>query len=598
MTTASVIPDFEPRWDGALAKRVAALRVLSSIALGVLVVGLPSFGPDRYWLAAILILGVPCTTAVVYLLADRGDVLVRVTIADAGWVTIVVLFFPSVYVEASLVALAMLAFVANESHRALVATSSLVVVGLLVSGLAHGPDGWVRQLAVFVLLLPLLLFVAGVQNERDLQHRMRMRHRAEHDGLTGLRNRTGLALVLESPAVRSLVAVDLDGFKDINDTLGHEAGDALLVALAERLGSVIGDRGVLARVGGDEFTIAVFAYDAHTVANDVLRACRRRVPLGDVDVSIGASLGIADASPDIDGAELLRRADLAMYEAKRSQGGIRQWTGATRSASRARVEMSGEVEQAFEDGEFRLYFQPIVDITTGALLDVEGLLRWEHPLHGLINPASFLELIEGIGRRSTMDRLVFDQAAAFVAQIPAPIGVSVNVSAGSLMRSSLPVALGASLLRHEVPAHRVTVEIIEDEMIEEQSTAREVLTKLGEMGVGIAIDDFGTGHSSLARLRHLPVTSLKIDRSFVAGAVTSDDDLAIVRAVADLGSALDLVVVAEGVESDEVRDELIRQGMRIDRLQGYGIAPPMPVEKMLEWVRRSVEAKHPAGVVP
>ena len=597
MAATSVFPDSEPRWDSALAKRVVVLRIVSSIALGALAIGLPSFGPGRGWLAAILIVGVPATSALVYRFTDRGEVLVRLTIADAGWVAVVVLLFPTVYFEAMMVSLVMLAFVANESHRALLATSGLIFVGLAIGGAAHEPANWIRHLAVFVLLLPLLWFVASVQHERDLQHRLRMRHRAEHDGLTGLRNRTGLAAVLGSPSVRSLIAVDLDGFKDINDTLGHEAGDDLLVALAERLEDVIGDRGALARVGGDEFTIAVFVDDAAALANDVLRACRRRVALADVDVSIGASLGIAEAVPGVEGAELLRRADLAMYEAKRSQGGIRQWTDATRSASRARVELSGEVEKAFQDGQFQLHFQPIVDIHTGQILDVEGLLRWNHPILGMINPESFLELIEGIGRRSTMDRLVFDQAAALAARLPDSIGVSVNVSAGSLMRSSLPIALEASLLRHRVAASRFTVEVIEDEMVEEQSTARGVLTTLGEMGVGIAIDDFGTGHSSLSRLRHLPVTSLKIDRSFVGGIVANDDDRAIVGAVAELGSALDLVVIAEGVESAAVRDALLRHEIPVDRLQGYGIAVPLPADDLVEFVTRSVEAKHPAGVV-
>ncbi|MEM9465936.1 MAG: bifunctional diguanylate cyclase/phosphodiesterase [Actinomycetota bacterium] len=598
MAATSVFPDFEPRWDTALARRVVALRIVSSFAMGALALGLPAVGPDRGWLALILILGVPLTSALVYAFADRGHVLVRMTAVDSGWVAVVVLLFPGVYFEAMLVALVMLAFVANESHRALLATSALVVVGLGVAGVVHEPTNWIRLLGVFVLLLPLLMFVASVQNERDLQHRLRMRHRTEHDGLTGLRNRTGLAAVLETHEVTSLIAVDLDGFKDINDTLGHEAGDELLIVLAERLDAVIGDRGALARVGGDEFTIAVFIEDAAALANDVLRACRRRVALGDVDVSIGASLGIAAAVSGVDGAELLRRADLAMYDAKRSQGGIRQWTDATRSASRARVELSGEVERAFEDGQFQLHYQPIVDIHSGDIVDVEGLLRWDHPVLGMINPESFLELIEGIGRRSTMDRLVFDQAAALAARLPASIGVSVNVSAGSLMRSSLPVALEASLLRSRVDPGRFTVEVIEDEMVDEQSTARHVLTTLGEMGVGIAIDDFGTGHSSLSRLRHLPVTSLKIDRSFVGGVVASDDDRAIVAAVAELGAALDLVVVAEGVESAAVREALLRHRIRVDRLQGYGLAVPMPADELVDHVARSVQAKHPAGVVP
>ncbi|MEM9203251.1 MAG: bifunctional diguanylate cyclase/phosphodiesterase [Actinomycetota bacterium] len=597
MSTVSDLAGLAPRWDDAHARRVVALRVLSSFAMGSLVLALPSFDPNRWWLAAVLMVAVPISSSVIYLTTDRTRVLTRVTIADAVWVSIAVVFFPAIYLEALLIGLALLASVASESHRALLATATVVLAGFVVGGVIHQPVQWLRLLAVFTLLLPLLVFVANVQRDRARQHRARMRHRAEHDGLTGLRNRAGFADVLVTTPFLSVIAVDLDGFKDINDTLGHEAGDELLVVLAKRLERAVGHRGVLARAGGDEFTIAVFVDDVDLVANDVLQACRRRVALADVDVSIGASLGIAAAVAGVDGTELLRRADLAMYEAKHNQGGIRHWTDSTRSASRTRVELSGEVEQAFEDGQFRLFFQPIVDIDTGVVVDVEGLLRWEHPTHGLLSPAAFLELVEAIGRRATMDRLVFNEAAALVAAVPESVGVSVNISAGSLMRSSLPVALEASLVDHGVSAERVTIEIIEDEMIGEQSTARTVLTDLGAMGVGIAIDDFGTGHSSLSRLRHLPVTALKIDRSFVSGVVSNDDDRAIVRAVADLGAALDLVVVAEGVESLRVRDELIHHAIRVDRIQGYGIAPPMPMDEAVAFITRSVETKHPTRVL-
>ncbi|MEO0493966.1 MAG: bifunctional diguanylate cyclase/phosphodiesterase [Actinomycetota bacterium] len=595
--SAAVLEDLDVRWDATLVRRVLALRLISSASMGTVALLLSSFGPNRVWLALILLLGVPLSTLTLYAVADRQQMLVTTTMADTMWVAVAVQVVPDVYFEAALVSLAMLAFVANESHRALVGAAIATTGGLLIAGVVHEPTNWIRHLSIYVLLLPLLLFMAKEQGERDISHRLRMRFRAEHDMLTGLRNRTGLAAAMELTAVTSVIAIDLDGFKDINDTLGHEAGDELLAALASRLDEVLDGRGVLARVGGDEFTVAVTSGDPIVVSTDLLRACRRRVALGDVDVSIGASVGIADADASTDAAELLRRADLAMYEAKRSQAGVRRWTDTTRSASRARVELSGEVEGAFDEGQFVLHFQPIVDADTGAVVDVEGLLRWNHPTFGVLQPAEFLELVEGIGRRSTMDRVVFDAAARLCAELPESIGVSVNVSAGSLMRSSLPVALEASLLRHGIDAARITVEVIEDEMIDEQSTARQVVTALGAMGVGIAVDDFGTGHSSLSRLRRLPVTSLKIDRSFVAAITDSEDDRAIVRAVADLGRALDLTVVAEGVENDAVRAAMRAFGLRVDRLQGWGIAPAMPHDAVLEWIG-SVELQHSTGVLP
>ena len=337
--------------------------------------------------------------------------------------------------------------------------------------------------------------------------------------------------------------------------------------------------------------------DSNRLARDLLRGCRHRIALGDLDVSVGASIGVAVADPGGGGAdplELMRRADLAMYEAKRTQRGVTRWSDQTRSASRQRVSLSGDVERGFENGEFELFFQPIVDVWTDRCVDVEGLLRWRHPHMGLLVPGDFLELVESIGHRSTMDRVVFDQAAELAAKLqPFNIGVSVNVSAGSLMRSSVPQVLAAALHRHDVVAQRITVEVIEDEMVDEQSTARAVLSALGDLGVGIAIDDFGTGHSSLSRLRRLPVTSLKIDRSFVLAMLDNEDDAAIVTAVSHLGRALELVVVAEGVEDLAVRDRIIEEDLPIDRIQGYGIARPMPGPDLLDWI----EARQPIDIV-
>ena len=227
------------------------------------------------------------------------------------------------------------------------------------------------------------------------------------------------------------------------------------------------------------------------------------------------------------------------------------------------------------------------------MVDVEGLLRWRHPVKGLLEPVDFLELVEGIGQRSTMDRVVFDQAAALAARLqPMNVGVSVNVSAGSLMRSSVPQVLADALRRYDVVPQRITVEVIEDEMIDESPTARAVLGALGELGVGIAIDDFGTGHSSLSRLRRLPVTSLKIDRTFVSSMLSCDDDMAIVAAVSELGRALDLLVVAEGVGALVIRNRILEVGLPIDRIQGYGIARPTPSAHLLGWL----EARQPSPV--
>ncbi len=461
------------------------------------------------------------------------------------------------------------------------------MLGFGLAGAVRQIDFALVDMIVFVMLLPLAFFVAVTQREREVRHQVRIRHRVEHDGLTGLRNRAGLTAAMGDREVTAVIALDLDGFKDINDTLGHDAGDELLIALASRMTGVVGHRGTLARTGGDEFAVLAHCPDPETLAFELLQACRHRVTLGEIDVGVGASIGLAFAAPNghVDPQELMRRADLAMYEAKRTQGGVKRWSDQTRSASRNRISLTGDVERAFENDEFVLYFQPIVDAVSGEVVDSEGLLRWLHPTHGLLLPNDFLELVEGIGRRGAMDRLVFDRAARFAARIrPFNVGVSLNVSAASLLRSSLPQTLAATLARHDVVPRRITVEVIEDEMLDEHATARAVLSALGELGVGIAIDDFGTGHSSLSRLRRLPVTSLKIDRTFVSAMLASDDDEAIVGAVSRLGQSLDLLVVAEGVEDMAVRDHIVAADLPIDRLQGYGVARPMPEDDLVEWI--------------
>lgn len=584
MTTAPEL-ELDSRWDPALVDRVVWIRAVSAMALGITVILLPVLGEQRFAIAALLLAPIPAGSFIVRRLVEPDRVLAVATVVDMCWCPVVAMLLPPTFGPAMLVAVAMLAFVANESTRELFVSAAIGVVGFTVVGFVRDVELWIAMVAVYVVLLPLLFLLSTTQRERELRHKLRIQHKVEHDSLTGLRNRAGLSAAIATAEVDAVIAIDLDGFKDINDTLGHKAGDELLVALASRMDAAIGHGGVLARTGGDEFSVLVREADPNLMAGDLLRVCRHRIALGDIDVSVGASIGIAFTEPGVDPAELIRRADLAMYEAKRTQVGVRRWSGRTRSASRRRVSLSGDVERGFEAGEFELFFQPIVELRSGRLVDVEGLLRWRHPEHGVLAPVDFLALVEGIGHRASMDRVVFDQAARLAAQLqPHNVGVSVNVSAGSLLRSSVPGVLDRALRRHDVVPQRITVEVTEDEMVDEQSTARAVLSALGELGVGIAIDDFGTGHSSLARLRRLPVTSLKIDGSFVSSMITSEDDQAIVTAVSHLGRALDLLVVAEGVESLDVRAHMIEHDLAIDRLQGFGIARPMAAAELLTWI--------------
>jgi diguanylate cyclase (GGDEF)-like protein len=587
--------DIDARWDPALVRIVMVIRTFSALSLAGACAVLPQLGPGRWGVALILAVAVPFENWLYPRVLSGDRVFAAAMLTDIVWCVVAVALAPLAYAAAMLVSIVNLAFVANESTRMFVVSSCVSGFGFLAVGFLQPGNDWIVLEVTYLLLVPLLVFMAMSQRDWERRHQQRIRHQVEHDALTGLCNRTGLSRAMRDASVDAVVAIDLDGFKDINDTLGHDAGDELLVVLTTRMREVVGEAGVLARTGGDEFTVLVRSddveADADVVAGDILRACRRRVALGDVDVSIGASIGVAFAEPLVTAVELLRRADLAMYEAKRSQGGVRRWSSRTQSASRRRVTLSGEVERGFEQGQFELHFQPIIDVATERVVDAEGLLRWRHPSHGLLSPADFLELVEGIGRRSTMDRVVFDQACELAALLaPHDVNISVNVSAGSLLRTSVPAVLDEALRRYAVDPSRLTVEVIEDEMVDDRATARAVLAALGEIGVGIAIDDFGTGHSSLSRLRRLPVTSLKIDHSFVSSMVSSLDDAAIVTAVSELGRALGLLVVAEGVEDLALRAHVLDTGLPIDRLQGFGIAAPMPRQDFLEWLggRRTV----------
>ena len=386
--------------------RVVWIRAVSSASLGIAALLLPILGPGRFGLAAMLLVPIPLGSFVVRRLVATDRVLAVATLVDMVWTVTVAYLMPGVFTPAMMVAVAMLAFVANEDTRTLIVAAVIGAAGFTLVGVTQSIDLWLVMVVVYILLLPLLFFLSATQRERDAQHQLRIRYRIEHDSLTGLRNRAGLASAVAEGPVDAAIAIDLDGFKDINDTLGHKAGDELLVALASRMEAAIGAGGVLARTGGDEFSVLVRDADPDTIAGDVLRVCRRRIALGDIDVSVGASIGVALAESNADAAELIRRADLAMYDAKRRQVGVRRWSDQTRSASRLRVSLSGDVERGFDNGEFELFFQPIIDLHSDEVVDVEGLLRWRHPDHGVLAPADFLELIEGIGRRASMDRVV------------------------------------------------------------------------------------------------------------------------------------------------------------------------------------------------
>ena len=421
----------------------------------------------------------------------------------------------------------------------------------------------------------------------------RLRHQALHDALTGLPNRALLHRRAErdlrgdDPA--AMLLIDLDRFKEVNDTLGHDYGDALLIEVAERLGSALRRGDTLARLGGDEFAVLVAgAPDREAVIDVATRlqdALRRPFALRGVAVELEASIGVAlypEHGTNV--GRLLQRADVAMYEAKRGRLGVATYTAERDPYSADRLGLLAELRSAIEHDELVLHYQPKVSLQTGELVGVEALVRWQHPTRGLLGPDAFIPLAERTGAVADLTRWVVDHALADCRALDLP--VAVNLAAANIVDVTLPAAIGAALERHGVPAERLVCEISEHTVMADPVRATAVLGGLRELGVGLSLDDFGTGHSSLSYLKRLPLDEVKIDRSFVAGMADDENDAVIVRSTIDLARNLGLRVVAEGVETAEIMDELAR--LSCDTAQGFHISRPLPAERLSAWLAARV----------
>jgi diguanylate cyclase (GGDEF)-like protein/PAS domain S-box-containing protein len=418
-----------------------------------------------------------------------------------------------------------------------------------------------------------------------------LRRQATHDTLTGLPNRAllnerlrrALRDATQNGTTAALLVMDLDQFKEINDALGHHAGDELLVAMSRRLEDMLGDSGLIARLGGDEFAILLTENadreGATAIARKVELALEQPFEVEGISLQTNASLGIA-LYPDhaTDPESLAQRADVAMYLAKRSAHSFAMYAAEQDHSSVRRVTLLGELRRAVELDEFRLFHQPTVSLTTGAIVGTEALVRWQHPVHGLMAPSEFIDLAEVSGMIHPLTRWALRsalyQAGAWASGgEPPTIGVSINLSVRNLYDSELTAWMAELLAESNFPPSLVTLEITESQVMDDPFLAVEVLGQLRALGVHTSIDDFGTGHSALAYLKHLPIDEIKIDQSFVAGLRTSAADETIVRAIIDLGHNLGLTVVAEGVEDDDTLQRL--RGLGCDRAQGYHLSPPI-----------------------
>ncbi|GIE99458.1 hypothetical protein Ari01nite_69230 [Paractinoplanes rishiriensis] len=475
--------------------------------------------------------------------------------------------------------------------------------------LADRADDRARLGTVLILAVAALTVVLVVWQSHRVRSRAfrRASYQATHDALTGLPNRVQLHQCITAAtdpehgtAGAALLLIDLDRFKEVNDTLGHHYGDQLLVQVSERLRAALRREETVARLGGDEFAVLLPGVtdeqDVAAVAARLRDAMDAPFVLDGLSLSAGGSIGAA-LSPQHGSTaeELLQRADIAMYTAKTNRLGYTMFDSSQASTDPRKLTLAGDLRSGIEQGQLVLHYQPKVDAQTGAALGAEALVRWQHPEHGLIPPDEFIPLAEHTGLITPLTTFVLDTALQQChAWILAghELTVAVNVSTHRLLDLGFPEEVAGLLARWEVPARLLTIEITESAIMADPDRAMLVVERLHALGVHLSIDDFGTGYSSMAYLKTLPVQELKIDRSFVSSMTISERDAVIVRSTVELGRNLGLRVIAEGVEDLSTWQELDAVGC--DALQGYYISRPVPSDRFDEWLD-SRPVRTPAG---
>jgi diguanylate cyclase (GGDEF)-like protein len=472
--------------------------------------------------------------------------------------------------------------------------------------------GWANLYRLLLLALAVILLACTVYIlvrlrratvERNaattalVARQLALQYQAHHDGLTDLPNRTllherledGVAAARDAGRPMALLIMDLDRFKEVNDTLGHHAGDALLREVAARLRVARRAGDTVARLGGDEFAILLpnaTENAARARATRLLADLAQPFIVEERVLEIGASIGIA-LYPEhgADAETLLRHADVALYVAKRENRGSILYSPEQDLHSATRLGLTGALRRAIETGELVLHYQPIIEHLTRRVSGVEALVRWQHPLQGLLLPDHFIPLAEETGLIDLLSRWVLDaalQQCCAWRRDGLDLPVSVNLSMRNLQDQRLPESIAPLLTTYGVPPGWLTLEITESAVMADPERALGVLGQLRALGVRVAIDDFGTGYSSLAYLKRLPVDQLKIDRSFTLNVCVDRSDLAIVRSVIELGHQLDLQIVAEGVEDEESWKVLLDLGC--DEALGYFFSRPLPAAALVRWL--------------
>ena len=446
----------------------------------------------------------------------------------------------------------------------------------------------------------LALLIAIFVSRRVTRQAYALEHQALHDELTNLPNRVlfqdhlqqAIKNAHRTDSTFAILLMDLDRFKEVNDTLGHDAGDLLLVEVGQRLKDTVRSVDTVARLGGDEYVILlenISEQYVERVAEKIRKVLEHPFVLDGEVVDISASLGIARfPEHGSDAVTLTRRADMAMYAAKHEQSGIAIYSEAHEHHSRAKLALKSELRQAIEQDELLVHYQPKIDHATGKVMGVEALVRWQHPKRGFLPPDDFIPAAEQTGLIGPLTRWVLANALNHCARLHQArifISVAVNLSARNLHDKQLPAEIAGLLESRGIAPAYLVLEITEGTVMADPAFALQTLDQLDKMGITLAIDDFGTGYSSLAYLSRLPVDEIKIDKSFVIDMLADKQAAVIVRSIIDLGHNLGLKVVAEGVETQETWNTLTQWGC--DVAQGYYMSKPLAEDKLAQWLAES-----------
>jgi len=438
--------------------------------------------------------------------------------------------------------------------------------------------------------------------------RERLVYQARHDGLTGLPNRLVLReqmsarldqLRQDSSRQFFVLCIDLDEFKNVNDTLGHPVGDLLLQQVAKRLTALAGDENLVVRLGGDEFALLTDLRSRHDIpsfAEQLIAVIGKPYDLDGQEVLIGASIGIATGPKDgVNPDELMKHADLALYRAKSDGRNTFRWFEPEMAETvRERQELITDLRKAIDEGELTVFFQPQVSLADNSIVGFEALVRWRHPVHGMVSPASFIPVAEETGIIVPIGEWVLRESCRHAAAWPIPVRVAVNISARQLRDRGFVVVVINALAATGLPATRLELEITESVLLQDNEETRATLLQLKGLGIKVAMDDFGTGYSSLSCLRSFPFDKIKIDQSFVRAMVHSVEASSIVSAIIELGENLGIGTTAEGIEDEVTMNILKRQGCR--EAQGYLIGRPGPPETAIEFLMEATARSRPTPV--